>query len=123
MIDYKNIRSEIKLILVIIHFFSEYWIAMYRLSMKTIFDKNYRKLIGWISSERRYQKISQSQMNEKLGIKNRNFFSKVENFERRLDLNEYVNICLLLGLDPKEGIDMLVKEKNKLNDVYLGKSE
>ena len=88
--------------------------------MKSIFNASYRKVIGWLAAERRYQKISQSEANELLGLKaTANFVSKVENFERRIDLNEYVDICLVLGLDPHEGLDLLIegKKKRRPNDL------
>ena len=81
--------------------------------MKTIFDSNYRKLVGWIAAERRYRKISQTKLNEMLGVNNPNYCSKIENFERRFDLNEFVDICLAIGIDPHEGIDMLLQGKGK----------
>jgi len=77
--------------------------------MKSIFEPNYRKLIGWITAERKFKKLTQPQLAEKLGFPNHTYISKIETFERKLDVNEYVKICQALDLDPYEGIDILLK--------------
>lgn len=37
------------------------------------------------------------------------FVQKVEILERRLDVHEYTVYCEALGVDPKQGIDILTK--------------
>ncbi|TMO54438.1 XRE family transcriptional regulator [Pseudoalteromonas phenolica] len=78
-------------------------------TMKAIFEPNYRKLVGWLTAERKFRKCTQPQLAEKLGFPNSSYISKIENFERKLDVNEYVKICQVLELDPHEGIDILLK--------------
>ncbi len=34
--------------------------------------------------------------------------AKTENGERRLDVLEFVNLCLAIGLDPHEGLDLVI---------------
>ena len=79
--------------------------------MKTIFDPNYRKLIGWLTAERKFQKITQPQLAEKLSLPNHTYISKIETFERKLDVSEFVRFCEALELDPHEGIDILIKKR------------
>ncbi|MBT1066154.1 helix-turn-helix domain-containing protein [Bowmanella sp. Y26] len=78
--------------------------------MKTIFDANYRKLIGWLTAERKFQKISQPELATRLGFASNSYISKLETFERKLDVMEYVRICEALNLDPLEGIQLLTKK-------------
>jgi hypothetical protein len=34
--------------------------------------------------------------------------AKTENGERRLDLLEFINLCMAIGLDPHTGLDLLI---------------
>lgn len=36
------------------------------------------------------------------------FVQKIETMERRLDVMEYVSYCGALGIDPKEGLDLII---------------
>ena len=97
------------------------YVTLYRISnilavgilfmpMKTIFEPNYRKLVGWLTAERKFKKITQPELAEKLALPNHTYISKIERFERKLDVYEFVKICSALELDPHEGIDILVKQ-------------
>lgn len=77
-------------------------------NMKTIFSERYRKLVGWLIAERKFKKISQVDLAKKLGFPNSTYISKIEQFERRMDVLEYVMICEGIGLDPKDGLETLV---------------
>lgn len=77
---------------------------------KTIFDADYRKIIGWLTAERKYKELNQSALAERLGLPNHSYVSKVECFERRLDVHEYVQWCEAIGIDPHEGLDLIIKK-------------
>ncbi|TMO64877.1 transcriptional regulator [Pseudoalteromonas aurantia] len=77
--------------------------------MKTIFEPNYRKLIDWLTAERKLKNLTQGQLAEKLEFPNHTYISKIETFERKLGVSEFVKICQALELDPHEGIDILIK--------------
>lgn len=77
---------------------------------KTIYSPTYRKLIGWISAERKFKKIKQSELAQMLGFANSTYISKIEKFDRKLDAYEYVEVCKALKLDPIEGIKILLNE-------------
>lgn len=79
--------------------------------MKAIFEPNYRKLIGWLTAERKFKRLTQPQLAETLGFPNASYISKIETFERKLDVSEYVKVCQALDLDPHEGIEILLKSK------------
>ncbi|WP_448248105.1 helix-turn-helix domain-containing protein [Thalassotalea agariperforans] len=81
--------------------------------MKTIFDANYRKLIGWLIAERKFKNLTQSQVAEKLGYPHQSYISKIESFERKLDVAEYVKLCQVLDVNPHEGIDILLKPASR----------
>lgn len=77
--------------------------------MKTIFEPNYRMLIGWLTAERKYKKVTQPELAEMLSLPNNTYISKIERFERKLDVYEFVKICQALDLDPHDGINILLK--------------
>ena len=79
--------------------------------MKTIFEPNYRQLVGWLTAERKFKKMTQPQLAEKLALPNHTYISKIERFERKLDVYEFVKICAALEIDPHEGIEILIKPK------------
>ena len=57
--------------------------------------------------ERKFKKISQKELSERLGFPNSSYISKIEQFERRMDILEYVKICEGIGLNPKDGLETL----------------
>ena len=79
--------------------------------MKAIYDPNYRKLVGWLTAERKYSNVTQPELAERLGYPSHNYISKIETFDKKLGLVEFVKICKVLGLDPHEGLEFLMKEE------------
>lgn len=79
--------------------------------MKLIFDERYRRLVGWIIAERKFKKLTQVELSRLLGYPNSTYISKIEQFERRMDMLEFVNICEIIGINPHEGLSILL-EKN-----------
>ncbi|TMO56370.1 helix-turn-helix domain-containing protein [Pseudoalteromonas phenolica] len=77
--------------------------------MKTISQPSYRRLVGWLIAERKFKKISQPELAEALGLPHNSYISKIELFERKMDVYEFVQICKALELDPHEGIEILLK--------------
>lgn len=78
--------------------------------MKVIYEPNYRRLIGWIVSERKNQGVTQPQLAEMLGFPSQSYISKIEIFERKINVVEYVRICDALNIDAKHGLDILSKK-------------
>ncbi|AWB67882.1 transcriptional regulator [Saccharobesus litoralis] len=79
--------------------------------MKTIHHPDYRKLIGWLTAERKFKKMDQTAVSEAMGWPNHTLLSKTERLERKLDVLEFVQLCKVLEVDPKEGIEILTQEK------------
>jgi transcriptional regulator with XRE-family HTH domain len=52
--------------------------------------------------------------------------AKTENGERRLDLLEFVNLCMAIGLDPHKGLDLLItgqSSRQRPNQDYFMAAE
>ena len=64
---------------------------------KSIHSKNYRMMIASLREEREKRGITQENLANMLGVK-QNFISKIETYERRLDLIELRTICSKIGL-------------------------
>ncbi len=76
--------------------------------MKAIYDSNYRKLIGWLAAERKFKSVTQEELASALKYPSHNYISKIETFDKKLSLVEYVRFCEVLELDPREGIELLM---------------
>jgi len=64
---------------------------------KTISNEQYRTLINFLRETREEKGVTQVQLGEMID-ENQNFISKVETFERRLDVIELRIICTALGM-------------------------
>lgn len=62
-------------------------------------DDRYRNLIGRLTACRKQMGMSQQELGERLGL-HKQFVSRVELGERRLDVAEFVDFAVALGLDP-----------------------
>ena len=66
--------------------------------MKSVFTKEYSKLVAALIDARKDADLTQQELAQKLH-KPQSFVSKYERKERRLDVVELVSISLALGLD------------------------
>lgn len=64
-----------------------------------VYDDRYRRLIEALAEARRLTGLTQAELAVRLG-KRQQFVSKYESCERRLDIVEFVDIAVALGLDP-----------------------
>jgi transcriptional regulator with XRE-family HTH domain len=78
--------------------------------MKSIFNERYRRLVGWIIAERKFKKVTQVELSKRLGYPNSTYISKIEQFERRMDMLEFVNICEIIGINPHDGLSILTEK-------------
>lgn len=67
---------------------------------KSIYDDEYRTLIGLLRSERIAAGLTQQQVADRVG-RPQSFVAKVEGCERRLDVVEFLHLCRALGVDPR----------------------
>jgi transcriptional regulator with XRE-family HTH domain len=69
-------------------------------------DPRYRALIDKLAAERRRLGITQEQLAARLGL-HKQFVSRVELGERRLDVVEFADFALALGISPADLIASL----------------
>lgn len=62
-------------------------------------DPRYRALISRLTEERRRQGLTQEDVAERLGL-HKQYVSRVELGERRLDVVEFADFVRALGIDP-----------------------
>lgn len=74
--------------------------------MKTIYQENYRKLISELITTRKTANLTQAQIAQKLQ-KPQSYIAKIENFERKLDILEFVQLCQILGTRPSGVIALI----------------
>lgn len=75
---------------------------------KTIFDQQYRSLIDELSLERKRLSISQQGLAEAIGVKQPDI-SKIEKFERRLDVLEFALILKALRVKDNAKLQRIAK--------------
>ena len=64
---------------------------------KTIHNESYKNIINELRSYREKNNIKQSDLAKNID-RDQTFISKVENFERRIDVIEFIEICKQLKL-------------------------
>lgn len=79
---------------------------------KTIFDEKYRFLIAELAAERRRLNISQAELAELIGVKQPDI-SKIEKFERKLDVLEFSLVLKALRISDNARLEEITK-------VFLG---
>ena len=66
---------------------------------KSIYNDEYRRLIDALREARSGASLTQQQVADRLG-RPQSFVAKVEGFERRLDIMEFVHFCRAIGAEP-----------------------
>lgn len=62
-------------------------------------DERYRRLIEQLAGQRKHLGYSQAELAKRLG-NHQQFVSRFETGERRLDVIEFADVAVALGLDP-----------------------
>ena len=88
---------------------------------KTIHSAEYQTLTKWLREQRETLGFTMRELGERLAVPH-SYIGKVEQCERRLDLIEYLDYCKALGINPHDGIDILIKEKNLTRDRHCTQS-
>lgn len=76
---------------------------------KTIHDKLYRRLVSELAQERIRLNISQSELATQVGL-NQSDVSKIEKFERRLDVLEFAMILKALRIKENMRLQNIVND-------------
>jgi transcriptional regulator with XRE-family HTH domain len=69
--------------------------------VQTIRDPRYKRLLAELAKARKYSAITQQELAKKLK-KPQSYVSKYESGERRLDIIEFLEICVILKTDYKK---------------------
>jgi len=82
---------------------------MTEIMSKTIHDNLYQRLINDLAQERIRLNISQGELAAQIGL-NQSDVSKIEKFERRLDVLEFSMILKALRINENVRLQMIVKD-------------
>ena len=77
---------------------------------KTLYSEPLQTLRNWLKTNRNARNIPMRTVAHRLRVSH-SWIAKTENGQRRLDVLEFVNLCMAIGLDPHEGIDLLIAGK------------
>lgn len=66
---------------------------------KSIYDEEYRKFIDALKAARKAAGMTQQDVANELG-RPQSFVAKVEGYERRLDVVEFLHLCKAMGAEP-----------------------
>ena len=75
--------------------------------VKTIYDLKYRALISKLAEERIRLNISQGELAQQVGL-NQSYISKIEKYERRLDVLEFSLILNSLRITENSQLQQIV---------------
>ena len=77
--------------------------------MTTIYDPAYRKLLNRLTDQRVAKGLTQSQAARLIG-RSRNWLSKVECAQLRLDIIQFIRLCRVYGMDAACQIRQVAEE-------------
>ncbi|MDB1145021.1 MAG: helix-turn-helix transcriptional regulator [Alcaligenaceae bacterium] len=69
--------------------------------MKTIYKERYRNIIRALINLRKQKNLTQQQLADKLG-KHQSYIAKIEKYERKLDVMEFIEFCEALDITSNE---------------------
>lgn len=71
-------------------------------------------LIAWLVEQRKSQDITMPELAKRLGLASHSYISKIESFERKIDIYEFMLICQALGVDGMEGYSVMLKAQESM---------
>lgn len=72
------------------------------------YSSHYEKLRTWMKEQRDASGLSLRDVAEAMG-RHHSVVGKMEQDRRKIEILEFVRYCQVLGVDPHEGLDVLVK--------------
>ena len=79
---------------------------------KTIYTPAYRELIQTLRAARCERGMRQEDVALIIGV-SRNWLSKIERCELRLDVLYFVRLCIALGISPAETLNKMIEETTR----------
>lgn len=83
--------------------------------MKTVYKARYRNMISVLADVRKAAQLTQQQLAEKLH-KPQSYIAKIEGFERKLDLLEFIEMCEALKVSPSALIQKIEHVEDGLKE-------
>lgn len=83
--------------------------------VKTIYDRRYQALINDLAQERIRLNISQGELAKQVGM-NQSDISKIEKYERRLDVLEFSIILAALRISENGHLQQIIKNFTGINN-------
>lgn len=81
--------------------------------MKTsVYSLHHDKLRMWLKSARQSRNLSLRDVAAITGV-HHSVYGKIEKARRRIDVVEFVEYCMVLGVDPHEGLNEVIASINK----------
>lgn len=72
----------------------------------------YTALRAWLKTQREEKGLTLRQVGERVG-RHHSVIGKLEQNRRRIDIVEFIEYCLSLDIDPHEGLDVLIRARQK----------
>ena len=76
------------------------------------YTHDYTALRAWLKAQREAKGMTMRQAGDCVG-RHHSVIGKLEQDRRRIDIVEFVDYCICLGLDPHEGLDVLIRAHKK----------
>jgi transcriptional regulator with XRE-family HTH domain len=86
---------------------------------KTIYREEYRQVVNRLRDAREALGLSQTEVAERLGH-TQQWISQVESGSRRLDVIEFVELCLALGVKPSSALAPVVETIERVSTPVTG---
>lgn len=72
------------------------------------YSLHYDRLRAWLKEARLSRGLSLRQVSAEMG-RHHSVLGKIEQERRKIELVEFVQYCKILGVDPHEGLDIVIK--------------
>jgi transcriptional regulator with XRE-family HTH domain len=76
---------------------------------RSLYSKTYDALRLWLKSKRDEKGLSIRALAEMLG-RHHSIVGKIEQSRRKIDIVEFVEYCRILGVDPHDGLEIIILE-------------
>lgn len=76
------------------------------------YTQDYAALRAWLKAQREAKGLTLRQAGECVG-RHHSVIGKLEQDRLRIDIAEFIDYCLVLGLDPHEGLEVLIHAYKK----------
>lgn len=78
------------------------------------YSPHYEKLRTWLKEQRDKSGLSLRDVAEAMG-RHHSVLGKMEQDRRKIEILEFVRYCQVLGVNPHEGLDVLIESLQKAN--------